>query len=104
MPRSITSIPATRFWYLTALILPNRYGGSRFTRSATGMEKESSAWGISDSLRMVRCRGNSTNARGSIRPWQRVEDRLEMVILRTRPFPSESGSGIAPVAVRIGSA
>src|SRR5262245_50847203 len=37
MPRSITSMPATRFLYLRSLILPNRYGGSRRPRSATLM-------------------------------------------------------------------
>src|SRR5579885_1286833 len=39
MPRSMTSMPARRFWYLRALILPKRYGGSRLTRSATSMRK-----------------------------------------------------------------
>src|SRR5258708_27333210 len=52
MPRSITSTPATRFSYFTLLILAKRYGGSRWSRSATGIEKGLSDCGVSDSLRM----------------------------------------------------
>ncbi len=32
MPRSMMSMPATRFSYLVLLIRPNRYGGSRAIR------------------------------------------------------------------------
>src|SRR5207237_6924102 len=39
MPRSMTSMPARRLAYFRALILPNRYGGRRLTRSATSTRK-----------------------------------------------------------------
>jgi hypothetical protein len=34
-------------------MFPNKYGGKRFNRSATGIEKGLSAKGISDSFRMI---------------------------------------------------
>src|SRR4051794_3533845 len=39
IPRSITSMPARRFLYLSSLILPKRYGGRFRTRAATSMPK-----------------------------------------------------------------
>src|SRR5712691_5245262 len=53
MPKSMTSMPSTRFLCFSLLILPKRYGGSRFTRSATGMVKGSSENEASVSLRMA---------------------------------------------------
>src|SRR5437588_12046059 len=48
MPRSMTSTPSRRFRYLRSLILPNRYGGNRRTRSATLIWN--GVWGVLGSL------------------------------------------------------
>src|SRR5262249_29050469 len=58
MPRSMTSMPARRLAYFRALILPNKYGGRRLTRSATLTWK--GRCGVFGSFCMVlgsRCRG-----------------------------------------------
>src|SRR5262245_65972503 len=48
MPRSMMSTPSRRFRYLRSLILPNRYGGRRRTRSATLIWN--GVWGVLGSL------------------------------------------------------